>query len=172
MAEKITAKAKARVLSAQGSVSGAALSAEDLISGAALSAEDLDINSPDFRAEELSYFQYIEAQGRKDVDPLSKEGVELQAAYVKSLSQHPVDVMTRIMTNIFCTPTERMNAAKTLMEYSMRKVPSNIDVTTDSGALKIHASALVGLTMEELDLLEKILAKANENIVLPLDTPL
>lgn len=135
----------------------------------ALSAGEENPKEPALSAaEEVSYFQYIEGQGRKDVDPLSKEGVELQAAYVKNMSMHPVDVLTRIMTNIFCTPTERMNAAKTLMEYSMRKVPSNLDVTTDTGALRIDATALVGLSTEELEVLEKILTKANEKAVLSL----
>lgn len=111
--------------------------------------------------EQVSFLQYIEGQGYKDVDPLSKEGLDIQAMYVKNLSQHPVDVLTRIMNNVFCTPGERMAAAKTLMEYSMRKIPTNVDVTTDTGALKIDATALVGLSSEELEVLEKILAKAN-----------
>ena len=122
--------------------------------------------------EEISFLQYMEGQGYKDVDPLSKEGLSLQAKYVATLSQHPLDILRRIMTNLFCTPQERMAAAKAVMEYSMRKVPSSLDVTTDSGALKIDGAALVGLSMDELDFLEKIMAKVNDkDTPPPIDAP-
>lgn len=110
----------------------------------------------------LNFLAYMEGLGRKDVDPLSKEGMDLQAQYIRSLPQHPLDILRRISTNVFCTPSERISAAKTLLEYSLRKVPSTVDLNTKSEAIRIDASALSALSTEELDTLQALLAKTNK----------
>jgi hypothetical protein len=115
----------------------------------------------DMGEDAYNFLAYMEGLGRKSVDPLSKEGMDLQAQYVASLPQHPLDILKRISVNVFCTPSERISAAKTLLEYSMRKVPSTVDVNTSTAALKIDASALSALTAEELDTLQALLAKTN-----------
>ena len=112
--------------------------------------------------DDLTFLSYIEGLGRKTIDPLSAEGLEIQAKYVLSLPQHPMDVLRRIMVNPFCSPNERISAAKTVMEYSMRKVPSNVEFTGKNGApIKLDTSALSKLSLEELAQMEELLAKLN-----------
>jgi hypothetical protein len=73
-----------------------------------------------------------------------------------------MDVLRRIMVNPFCSPNERISAAKTVMEYSMRKVPSNVELTGKNGApIKLDTSALSKLSLEELAQMEELLAKLN-----------
>lgn len=110
----------------------------------------------------LTFLSYIEGLGRKSIDPLSAEGLEIQAKYVHDLPQHPMDVLRRIMVNPFCSPNERISAAKTVMEYSMRKVPSNVELTGKNGAaIKLDTSSLAKLSIEELSQMETLLAKLN-----------
>jgi hypothetical protein len=112
--------------------------------------------------DDLTFLSYIEGLGRKSIDPLSAEGLEIQAKYVQALPQHPMDVLRRIMINPFCSPNERISAAKTVMEYSMRKVPSNVELTGKNGApIKLDTSALSKLSLEELAQMEELLAKLN-----------
>ena len=108
----------------------------------------------------LNFLSYVEGLGRKTLDPLSKEALDIQAQYTLALPQHPMDVLRRIMVNPFCSPNERISAAKTVMEYSMRKVPSNVELTgKDGGAIKLDAIALAKLTSEELDQMQDLLTK-------------
>lgn len=111
-------------------------------------------------SEQTRFIDFLATKGRKTIDPLSQEGLEMQALFVREMPKHPMDVLARIMTNMYCTPSERMTAAKTLMEYSMRKVPSTLDVNQTTSALKIDASALSALSLEELETLQALLAKA------------
>jgi len=127
----------------------------------ALAAKELRRNLETLPEEEKrDFLAYLEARGHKNWDPLSKEGLELQAMYVQECSTHPLDVLSRLMMNPYCTPSERISATKTLMEYSMRKVPNNVEINTTTQALKIDSSALSNLSLEELETLQKLLAKA------------
>ena len=117
-------------------------------------------NAPVDELDDLSFLTYVEGLGHKTLDPLSKEALDLQAKYVASLPQHPLDILRRLSTNVFCTPSERINAVKALMAYTMRAVPTNLELTgKDGSALKIDASALSALSTEELDTLQALLAK-------------
>lgn len=117
-------------------------------------------NAPVDELDDLSFLTYVEGLGHKTLDPLSKEALDLQAKYVASLPQHPLDILRRLSTNVFCTPSERINAVKALMAYTMRAVPTNLELTgKDGSALKIDASALSVLSTEELDTLQALLAK-------------
>lgn len=106
--------------------------------------------------------RFLEGRGTRvaSVDPLSDEGLRLQAVYVQSFSQHPLDVMRRIMENPFSDPKDRMTAAKAIMEYSMRKPTQSLALDAKSVGLSVDASQLQNLTAKELDMLEKILSKA------------
>ena len=113
--------------------------------------------------DQLGFYSYIEGLGRKDLDPLSPEALEIQAKYVRELPQHPMDIIRRIMVNPFCSPNERISAAKTLMEYSMRKVPSAVDVSAKvNGPIQIDAAQLEALSAEDLDALQSILSKTGK----------
>ncbi len=89
--------------------------------------EALDIEvSPQF-------LQYLEANGGGDMDPLSDEAVKLQSQYVKHVGSNPFDVLKSLVANPLVKPSERIAAAKTLLEYSARKIPSNIEISGPKG---------------------------------------
>lgn len=110
------------------------------------------------------YLQYLEAQGGKMVNPLSPQGLELQAAYLQQMkdSTHPFDILRRISINPFLPPKDRIAASKTLLEYMARKVPSTLEVTgADGGPVQVDTEALKNLSSSELDMLSALLEKAN-----------
>ena len=114
------------------------------------------------------YLQYLEAQGGKMVSPLSQEGLELQAAYLKQMegNTHPFDILRRISINPFLPPKDRIAASKTLLEYMARKVPSTLEVTgADGGPVQVDTEALKNLSSSELDMLSALLEKANSKKV-------
>jgi len=120
-------------------------------------------NAPVDELDDLSFLTYVEGLGHKTLDPLSKEALDLQARYVAALPQHPLDILRRLSTNVFCTPSERINAVKALMAYTMRAVPTNLELSGKDGApLKIDVSSLSALTSEELDTLQVLLAKTGK----------
>lgn len=112
---------------------------------------------------DLNYLEWAMARGIKpgDLDPLSDDALRLQALYVQHVSQHPMDVVRQVMTNIFSDPKDRLAAAKLLMEYSLRKPAANMEVKTTGSVLSIDASKLSALSTEELETLDKLLSKAN-----------
>jgi hypothetical protein len=111
----------------------------------------------------MSLLRFIEGKGQRVqvLDPLSDEGLRLQALYVQSFSQHPLDVMRRIMENPFTDPKDRMSAAKTIMEYSLRKPAQQLALDAKSVGLSIDAAQLGNLSSKELDTLERLLSKAS-----------
>ena len=122
--------------------------------------ETLPIDTSD-STDTANFMAYIEGIGRKGVDPLSPEALKIQAQYVAELPQHPMDILRRLMTNPFCSPNERISAAKTLMTYSMRAIPNNVELTgKDGSAIKIDGKMLSNLTDKELETLQSLLVKA------------
>lgn len=113
-------------------------------------------------AGDLSFLQFIEGKGHKVgfIDPLSDEGLRLQALYVQNFSQHPLDVVRRVMENPFSDPKDRLASAKLLLEYSARKPTQSLDLNAKGAVLNIDPTQLSALNAEELDLLEKLLSKA------------
>lgn len=109
------------------------------------------------------FWAFLEGMGYKDMDPLSPEAMRLQAEYLKTQSQHPLDILHRLSVNPFCTPNERISACKALMQYTMRAIPNNIEVTGKDGAplMKFDAKSFANLSDDELDMLQTLLAKAN-----------
>lgn len=112
--------------------------------------------------DDMSMLRWLEARGNSvpGIDPLSDEGLRLQALYVQSFSQHPLDVMRRIMENPFSEPRDRMSAAKAIMEYSLRKPTQQLALDAKGVGLSIDASQLANLSTQDLDMLEKLLSKA------------
>lgn len=112
----------------------------------------------------ISYKQFLEAKGGKGVDPLSTEGLALQAEYLQALNDdcHPLDVLRKIALNPFSAPKDRIAASKAIMEYTMVKTPSKVEVSgVGGGALKIDGTQLAALSNEEIDQLMSLLEKAN-----------
>lgn len=111
-------------------------------------------------ATERQFLAFVEAQGGGDLDPLSDEALRLQSQYVAEVGDHPLDVLKTLSANIFVKPSERIAAAKALLEYGARKIPAQLQLSgVDGGAIKLDASALSKLSDKELATLEAILAK-------------
>lgn len=106
------------------------------------------------------FLSFLEANGGLGVDPLSDEGLRIQAAYVAQVGDHPLDVLKTLSKNPFVKPSDRISAAKALLEYGARKVPAQFELNAKGAALTIDASALSGLSAKELEMLEKLLSKA------------
>jgi len=110
---------------------------------------------------EMSYLKFIEGKGQRVeiMDPLSDEGLRLQALYVQNFSQHPMDVVRRMMENPFTDPKDRLSAAKLLMEFTQRKPTQNMSIAASGTVVTLDPSTLKALNTKELDALEKILEK-------------
>ena len=124
-----------------------------------------DDPGPEDEVHDLStspaFLQFLEASGGLDIDPLSDDGLRLQAAYVKRVGDHPLDVLKTLARNPWVKPGDRISAAKALLEYGARKVPAQFELTgKDGAALRLDASLLAKLSDKELGTLEKLLAKA------------
>jgi len=129
----------------------------------ALTHEDLDSMGTPYEDDNVAYLQYIESQGGKGINPLSAEGLELQAKYLlhMGVNQHPFDVLRRISVNPFAAPKDRIAASRVLLEYMHRKIPASIEVAgPDGSAIQLSADALKSLSGAELDVLSGLLAKA------------
>ena len=109
----------------------------------------------------MSYLKFIEGKGQRVeiMDPLSDEGLRLQALYVQNFSQHPMDVVRRMMENPFTDPKDRLSAAKLLMEFTQRKPTQNMSIAASGTVVTLDPSTLKALNTKELDALEKILEK-------------
>lgn len=116
--------------------------------------------------EDMSLLRFIEGKGQRVqlLDPLSDEGLRLQSLYVQQFSMHPIDVLRRIMENPFSDPKDRMSAAKSIMEYTLRKPTQQMAIDAKSVGLSIDASQLSNLSAKDLDLLEKLLQKATAGV--------
>jgi len=130
----------------------------------ALTKEELAEQLGGFEDDNVSYLNYLEVHGAKQVDPLSPEGIRVQAEYLKMLGnhQHPFDVARRISLNPWCSPKDRLAAAKLLMEYTMRKIPSQVEMSTPEGqSIKLDSSQLKNLSNDDLEKLVNLISKAN-----------
>lgn len=115
-------------------------------------------------AEEMSFLEFLEARGNVlGLDPVSDEGLRLQALYVLHFSQHPMDVIQRIMSNPLTDTKDRIASAKILMEYSMRKPTQDMNVELtgkDGGAIQVASMKLKGLSDVDLAAVKALLTKS------------
>ena len=119
-----------------------------------------------FEDTNTPYLRHLEARGAKSlgINPTGPEALQTQAEYLHVLGehQHPLDVLRRISLNPFCAPKDRIAASKALLEYTMAKMPSKLEVSGQGGeAIKVDNAALKNLSTQELDQLIALLDKAN-----------
>jgi hypothetical protein len=129
------------------------------------SSDFKDEPTPSFEDTNVPYMQYLEARGAKNVDPMSTEGLALQAKYLLELENntHPLDILRKITVNPFAAIRDRISAAKAIMEYTMVKSPSKVEVSDSTGGqLKIDRTQLAALSDEEVEQLLKLLSKASK----------
>lgn len=106
------------------------------------------------------FLAYLEANGVAGLDPLSDEGLAIQANYIKNIGDHPLDILKTLAKNPFVKASDRISAAKALLEYGARKVPAQFEVTGKGAVLSIDPSQFTALSDKELAILEKLLSKA------------
>jgi hypothetical protein len=106
------------------------------------------------------FLTFLEANGCDGLDPLSDEGLRVQANYIKLVGDHPLDILKTLAKNPFVKPSDRISAAKALLEYGARKVPAQFEFSGSGAVLSVDASQLSALSDKELATLEKLLAKA------------
>ena len=81
-----------------------------------------------------AFIDFIEANHPAEFDPLSDDAVKMQAQYIAKVGVHPFEILKTIVANPLVKSSDRINAAKTLLEYGMRKAPSAIEITGAKGA--------------------------------------
>lgn len=114
---------------------------------------------PSLETEAL-FLSFVEAQGAKHVDPLSNEALELQAKYISQVGDHPLDVLKTLARNPFVKPSDRINAAKVLLEYGTRKPGTDINLSAPTATLSVDMTMFSGLSAKDLKALEELLSKA------------
>lgn len=119
-----------------------------------------------FVDENSSYLAYLEGRGAKAarMNPTGPDALQVQADYLHELGdhQHPFDVLRRISLNPWCSPKDRIAAAKALLEYTAAKMPTKIEQEVkEAKTIELDNKALTNLSGEELDLMIKLLDKAN-----------
>lgn len=119
-------------------------------------AEDVDLST------DPQFLRFLEANGGVGVDPLSDEALRIQAEYVKLVGDHPLDTLKSLSSNPWVKPSDRISAAKALLEYGARKVPATFELSgKDGGPISLTPASLSKLSAKDLDTLEKILAKVS-----------
>ena len=119
-----------------------------------------------FEDTNVSYLPYLEGVGAKRarMDPTGAKALQVQADYLHELgdNHHPFDVLRRISLNPWCSSKDRIAACKTLMEYTMAKIPTKIEQTnSETKTIEVNTAALKNLSAAELDQMIKLLDKAN-----------
>lgn len=89
---------------------------------------------------------------------LTREDVE---TWIKSRGWTPIEFLTHTYRNGLQRMEHRISAAKAVLEYAHRKLPTKIEVDADvtGRGMTLDASALAKLSDKELEALEKILTK-------------
>lgn len=115
------------------------------------------------RVATREFMSFIEAKGYEGeyVDPTSPLGMRLQSEYISTVGEEPLAILKSIAENLFCKPSDRVNAAKIMLEYSRRKIPAQFELSGPEGAaIKLDRSQLSALSPKELAMLEQLLQKA------------
>jgi len=85
------------------------------------------------------------------------------AFWIKSSGWTPVEFLTTVYRGPFQKMEHRISAAKAVLEYAHRKLPTKLEIDgAINGELKLDSAALSKLTDKELDVLLKLLEKAGK----------
>lgn len=81
--------------------------------------------------------------------------------WVRSTGKTPIEFLTAVYRHPLVVMRDRLTAAKTVVEYTSRKMPSALELTgLNGGPLKVSSAMLSALSDDELADLEALLAKA------------
>lgn len=107
----------------------------------------------DEEAPPLPFFT-IDASGPSEL------GAQDVATWTAASGWTPIEFLTHAYRNPWQKMPDRIAAAKAVLEYNHRKLPTNVEVDLQSRNLTLDANALSALSDKELALLEKLLEKA------------
>jgi hypothetical protein len=98
--------------------------------------------------------------------PNQAEGLDpVQAAtiaWVQNSGETPLELLTKVYRDDEARMSDRISAAKTLMDYVHRRVPVKQEVETkDLSVPKLNPNEFKGLSVKEIEVLEKLLQKIN-----------
>lgn len=79
--------------------------------------------------------------------------------WLQESGEMPLEFLARTYRSEDAKMSDRLTAARTLMDYAHRRVPVKQELETKNLVPKLDPSMLKGLSAKELDVLEKILAK-------------
>jgi hypothetical protein len=87
--------------------------------------------------------------------------------WVRSTGKTPLEFLTAVYRHPLIRINDRIGAAKTVMEYTHRKMPSSVEMSGKNGeALRVSGAMLSGLSDEELVTLQDLLEKAGRVVAL------
>lgn len=100
--------------------------------------------------------------------PSQAEGLDTVASatvrWLQESGEMPLEFLARTYRSEDTKMSDRLTAARTLMDYVHRKIPQKQDIETkDVSAPKIDMSALKGLSAKELGVLESLLDKLSKD---------
>lgn len=75
----------------------------------------------------------------------------------------PLEFLARTYRSEEAKMSDRLTAAKTLMDYVHRKIPQKQEIETKNTVPKLEPSLLKGLNAKELETLERLLNKLSED---------
>ena len=101
--------------------------------------------------------------------PSQAEGLDdTQAAtirWLQSSGETPLEYLTSVYRDVDneVKTSDKIAAARALLDYVHRKVPQKQEIETTNGAPKIEPSLLRSLSAKELDILENLIKKMDKS---------
>lgn len=122
-----------------------------------------EIDAPSAEGDALSTSELETLLQRMQIDASGPSALTAEEVdtWVKSSGWTPVEFLTHVYRNPWMKMDQRINAAKSVLEYAHRKLPSKLEVEGKGGisVRNIDAAALAKLNGKDLAALEKLLEK-------------
>lgn len=81
--------------------------------------------------------------------------------FITSTGPTPLEFLAEVYRSPLHDPKDRINAAKAILEYTHRKLPTKAETNVNLSGPKLNPAMLQGLTDSELETLIKLLEKAD-----------
>jgi len=121
-------------------------------------ASEKEIDSFSAYMEQETEHLFAEGVLYNEPSSLPEDGGE--AAWIRSQGWTPLEMLVATYKNPFQKMSDRISAAKAVLDFCHRKLPSKIEVTADvKQSSTITADKLSRLTDKELETFTKLLAK-------------
>lgn len=96
--------------------------------------------------------------------PLLPDDIDPDAAWIRATGWTPLEFLTHTYRNPWQKPSDRISAAKAILDYAHRRLPQELKLSGTPGAplvsgVALTPAALASLTDSELETLTKLLDK-------------